>query len=242
MSFNFSGTFTTAQFQELAEFARVQERDLKGRASWLRSELLHVGIFTTVYDRATNMPVRFSVTPPGSHGEKLLRAYKILGGVPENDMLLRTSDKPVFLSHGTSVSSDPENPTSGYSDVYSNGRRHRGTQRFDRDLGLRVERFKSWQLEAVKRKREHLEFKIKRALDYSDQLQIEMKLLDGMLNVRSGQSVEDQITKINQLMFRPGAMNVVQDMSDRFGLGIGRPGDKTVQSDLDQAVSEKMRV
>lgn len=242
MSFNFSGTFTTAQFQELATFAHIQDRDIKDRVAWLRTELLHVGVFTTLYDRATNLPVRFSVSPPGSHGEKLLRAYKILGGVPESDMLLRTSDKPVYLTHGTSVSSDPENPTSGYSDVYSNGRRHRGTQRFDRDLGIRVEQFKAWQLEAIKRKREHLEFKIKRALDYSDQLQIEDALLSGMLDARANKSVEDQITRINQLMFRPGAMNVVQDVSDKFGLNIGRPGDKTVQSDLDQSVAEKMRV
>ena len=187
---------------------------MKERVRWLGSELIRNGTFITEYDEATNYPKRFVVSPPSSYGAKLIMAYRILGGVPERDMLLRTSDQPVFLTRGVNISQDPNNTNSGYSDLYSNGRRNRGGQRFDRDLAIQVEKFKKWQLESIKRKREHLEFKIKRALDYSDQLAIEMKLLQTMLDSNSGQTVDDFITKINQLMFRNGAANVVDNIND----------------------------
>ena len=228
MSFNFFGTFTTAQFQDLVDFAKIQEKDVSERIRWLSSELLKVGVFNTVYDEEGRVPVVFTCSPPSSYGAKLLQAYKILGGVPEHDMLLRTSDQPVFLKKGTNV--DPGNPDSGYSREFSNGRLLRGTQRFDRDVGLKVERLKKWQIESVKHKREHLEFKIKRALDYSDQLQIESNLLTLMSKGASGSSVEDMIAEVNKLILRPGAMNVVEDMEDRWGLRIGPVGDKYVDT------------
>jgi len=227
MAFNFFGTFTTGQWDELETFTKIQSKDLKDRSAWLGSESSRIGIFKTVYSPETGYPESFTVSPPSSYGAKLMRAYRILGGVPERDMLLRTSDDPVFLTRGTNVQKSTETGAveGGYSDLYSSGRRYRGNQRFDRDLGVMVEKLKKWQLEAIKHKREHLEFKIKRALDYSDQRLTDKKMLDAMLAKDSGSSVDQQITDLLAMFYTPGRANVIDNPIDKFGLDIGKPGD-----------------
>jgi hypothetical protein len=170
MAFNFFGTFSTGQLNQLVTFAKVQERDLSDRKNWLSAQLSRNGIFITEYDPQTFLPQKFEANV-GSYAAKLLIAYKSLGGNPERDMLLRTSDKPVYLTRGDSMSTNAMgDPNGGYSDLFTSGRRVRGSQRFDRDLGVQISKLKYWQLESIKKKREQLEFKIKRALDYSDQL------------------------------------------------------------------------
>lgn len=234
MAFSFYGTFTSGQLNELVAFSHVQERDIEARIRWLQAELEKAGTFVTDYDEDNKYPVYFGCFPLESYGAKLLQAYKILGGVPERDMLLRTSDKPVFLKKGSSVSAD--DPDSGYSSEFSNGRMYRGGQRFDRSMGYRVELLKRWQLEAIKRKREHLEFKIKRALDYSDQLERELRVLQELTDGR----VSDLVTDIYKVMLTPGSMNVVDDPDDKFGLGVGPVGDKYVDQPS-KAKSKKLR-
>lgn len=244
MAFNFFGTFTTGQWDELESFSRIQSKDLKDRSAWLGAEASRVGIFSTVYNPETSYPESFTVSPPSSYGAKLMLAYRILGGVPERDMLLRTSDDPVFLTRGTNVQKSTETGTveGGYSDLYSSGRRYRGNQRFDRDLGVKVEKLKRWQLEAVKHKREHLEFKIKRALDYSDQLLTEKKLIDGMLAAESTSSVDQQITDLLALFYTPGRANIIDEPLDKFGFNIGKPGDKSFPNELELAEAESLRI
>lgn len=240
MAFSFSGTFTSGQWEAFKAFTRIQAIDLNLRRTCLQKDLGRVGIFSTEYDN-DGRPVSFSALA-GSYAAKLLDAYRILGGVPEKDMLLRTSDQPVFLTRGTSMLTVPEEGTvdGGYSDVFSNSRRYRGGQRFDRDLGLKVEKVKSWQLEAVKRKREHLEFKIKRALDHSDQIQREIAKIDKLLADGSG-NVDDQILGVELVMSTPGAANVVDDVDDVFGLAIGRVADMTYDDAARVAQAERQR-
>lgn len=242
MAFNFYGVFTTGQLQQLIDFSLIQERDLEARRAWLSAQLRRNGVFTTEYDPQTHMPVSFSATA-GSYAAKLLQAYRILGGTPEKDFLLRTRSQPVFLTRGTNVDTGTVgvDPTAGYSDVLSNGRRIRGSQRFDRDVGIHVEKLKSWQLEAIKRKREHLEFKIKRALDYSDQLQQEIAVIDVLLDETQGRQVRDIIRNIRLASVRTGAANVVEDLLDIFGLNIGRVSDPTYAPDYDAERSEALR-
>lgn len=241
MAFNFYGTFTTGQLEEFKKFSKVQERDFLARRKWLSAALQRNGIFITEYDEDGATPISYSANP-GSYAAKLILAYKSLGGIPERDFLLRTSDMPVFLTRGKNVSQTPmQNPSDGYSDVFSNGRRMRGNQRFDRDVGLVVEKIKSWQLESVKRKRETLEFKIKRALDYSDQLSNEISLIDLLLDETSGKSLSDQLIKLNALLLRDGAHNLVNNMSDIFGLNIGRVQDMNFSDDYDRKDAEALR-
>jgi len=236
MAFNFFGTFTTGQWEDFKAFSRIQSMELRLRKSWLNRELLRIGIFITTYDGP--YPVKFIAT---GYAGKLLRAYRILGGVPEQTMLLRTRDKPVFKTRSHDLTITNESTMSGgFSDVYSNGRRERGTQRYDRDIGLKVESIKSWQLESIKFKRERLEFKIKRAMDYSDQIQQEIDKIDKLLSIGSG-SFEDQIVSVDVLISRPESANVVQNLDDKFGLNIGKPTDFTFADALDRQKAYKER-
>lgn len=242
MAFNFYGTFTTGQLQQLIDFSKIQERDLKARQAWLTAQVTRNGVFTTEYDSKTFMPVSFTASQ-GSYAAKLLQAYRILGGTPEKDFMLRTRSQPVFLTRGKNIDTGVTgvDPTAGYSDVMTNGRRIRGSQRFDRDVGVMVDRLKGWQLEPIKRKREHLEFKIKRALDYSDQLLQEIKVLDVLLDDTSGRQVDDLVRNIQLTSVRTGAANVVEDLLDIFGLNIGRVADPTYAPDFDAEQSEALR-
>lgn len=242
MAFGFFGTFTSGQLQQLVDFSHIQERDLKARQNWLNAQVTRNGVFTTEYDPQTHLPKLFDA-PRNSYAGKLLRAYRILGGTPEKDFMLRTSDQPVFLTRGKNIDTGTTgvDPTAGYSDVMSNGRRIRGSQRFDRDVGMQVEKLKSWQLESIKRKREHLEFKIKRALDYSDQLLKELAVITVLLDETSGRQVRDIIRNIELTSIRTGAHNIVQDALDIFGLDIGRIQDVTNPEDFNSEQSEALR-
>jgi hypothetical protein len=177
-----------------------------------------------------------------SYAAKLLEAYRILGGFPEKDMLLRTRDQPVYKSSGPAISiSNDGTVVGGFSDVYTDGRRERGNQRYDRDLGLKVEKFKQWQLESIKFKRERIEFKIKRALDYSDELQKEIDFIDKLLGEGRG-SFDERATSIESRMIAPGTANVIQNLDDLFGLNIGRPGDITLDNAIKDANINKERL
>lgn len=207
----------------------------------MRRRITENGIFVTEYDPETFHPIKYSVTP-FSYASKLFIAYRALGGDPEKEFLIRTSDQPVYLIRGTSLNTqDPLDTTSGYSDQYSNGRRYRGSQRFDRDVAIAVEKFKKWQLEPIKRKKENLEYKIKRALDLTDQLTNEADMIDAMLAEDSELSVDSQAVKIGLIASRTGAANVIQDMLDLFGFNIGRTLDQNSVESIDQADAEKLR-
>ena len=216
MAFPFYGSFSVAQWDELANFGRIQSKDIIDRIKWLNVQIQKIGVFETIYNN--NIPVSFTVSPITSYGAKLLQAYKILGGVPERDMLLRTSDDPVFLTEGVGINQQNSESMSsgGYSTEYSNSRQARTNQSPDRTLGLKIEKFKKWQLDAIKHKREHLEFKIKRALDYYDQLNNEMKLLTDMNGANFRAPVIFQINEIIG-MFSDPESNVSID-GDIYGL------------------------
>lgn len=240
MAFCFYGTATSGQWEVFKAFSNIQRKELVLRKAWLQKQLSMNGVFTTTYDGPK--PVSFTCSA-GSFGSKLLSAYRVLGGVPERDMLLRTRNMPVFKTKAQNITDvSPGQTEGGFSDVYSNGRRERGTQRFDRDLGLRVERLKGWQLEAIKAKRERLEFKIKRCLDYSDELQREEATIDALLDDQSRYSFDSQVVAVEVQMATPNATNVVQNLDDVFGLAIGKPGDLSFADALQQGRENDERV
>jgi len=227
MAFNFFGTFTRAQWYDFRDFISVQRTELEARSRWLKAELTRTGQVECAYaDDGT--PLSFTASSKSYIG-KLLLAYRMLGGIPENDMLLRTRDQVVFLNRGIDQDDRPR---------YSNQRVNRGSQRFDRSLGLAVEDLKKWQLEAIKVKREHLEFKIKRALDYADQLQQEYDMISSL----TGFAVDDQIMRVETTIEEPGRFNVPSGVGDRHGLGVGPPGDFTDPNAPFDSAAENQRV
>lgn len=214
MSFNFFGTFTRAQWYDFKDFTLVQRSELEARKRWIDVELSRTGQVSCSYSDDNSTPLSF-VASPRSYIGKLLLAYRMLGGVPENDMLLRTRDQVVFMNRGVDENDSPD---------YSNGRRFRGDQRFDRTLGLHVENLKKWQLEAIKAKREHLEYKIKRAMDYADQLEQESSLLKRLIE---DFDVDVQIMEVENTITQPDRFNVPNGVGDRFGNKISVVGDGT---------------
>ncbi len=229
MAFSFFGTFTRAQWYDFKDFATVQRTELEARKRWVDTELIRTGQVSCTYDEDGANPVSFEASPKSYIG-KLLLAYRMLGGVPENDMLLRTRDQAVFLKQGIDMYDTP---------AYSNGRRQRGSQRFDRTLGLAVEAMKKWQLEAVKAKREHLEYKIKRAMDYADQLEQESEMLKELID---GFLVDDQIIRVETTISQPDRYNVPEGLGDRFGNEIGSPGDGSFDDAGLMAATDNQRV
>jgi len=239
MAFNIFGTFTTGQWEMFKSFTQIQKMDLMLRQKHLQRQLEINGKFVTEYDDDQN-PINFSVVPLKSYGDKLLNAYKILGGVPEFDLLLRTRDIPVSLKKDSSLKQAADGTAAGgYSDVFTNERMIRGDQKNDGVLGLKVERQKYWELEAIKLKREKLEIKIKRALDYSDQLQQEIDLIDTLLKDDTvWGSVDRNEVDIQAIIDDPENNNVVQDLDALDGRRIGRQRDLSFQD----ALSDERRV
>ncbi len=215
MAFNFLGTFTTGQFDRLKQFAKIQELDISERIKTLQKRLNDNGKFTTIFDEYSGYPAKYIVSPVDSYGAKLLSAYKALGGNPEKDFIIRTMDKPVFLTR------DPgdDGGGKGYSTVYSNGRVDRGKNSFDKPIGTLVNNFKSWQLESIKYKRERLEYKIKRCMDMSDQIESEIKILTLMLSEEN--NVMSQVMDIINSTDQYGS-GIIHNLDDLFGYEIGR--------------------
>ena len=199
--------------------------------------MLRIGVFNTEYDESTGYPSSFSVAPDNSYAAKLMLAYKILGGFPEKEMLLKTRNIPVFKLTGTPLTNSGDNPDAGTSTIFSNGRRERSGQRFDRDTGVQVSKLKAWQLEVIKRKRESLEFKIKKALDYSDQIQEEILQLVTMAT-NDERSLSSLFVNVRVLMFAPGRQTVLDDSEDLFGMNIGQKVDPTVPGEWASAPSK----
>jgi hypothetical protein len=231
MSFAFFGTFTLAQWNSLKAFGEIQKTDLARRKKFLDAQRERVGIFSIKYGNGNLFPTSISANG-GSYANKLLQAYRILGGNPERDLIIRNFEDPVFLEKGRTLVIDRGREIGGESTTYSDGTRDRGNIRFDRTLGLKIQAFKDWQLEVIKRKREHLEYKIKRVLDYSDQLKQESDLLGILLgsDIDEG-SVEDLIRKIEIDIFS-GRFNVVtsglaaEDHTGKSITPIGTRGEK----------------
>jgi hypothetical protein len=236
MAFNFYGTASLDQLNALNKFSKYQEQDIKDRIAYLNMLLQKVGKFTTTFDSDTGLPSKYSASPDISYGAKLLAAYRAMGGVPEKDFFLRTRDKPVTLAPGTGLTNDPDNVTGGYSSTLSDGTRVQSA-RFDRDIGVRTEVAKRWMLEIIKRKREYLEFKIKRTIDYSDNIQLEIDMLKEMrVDPLSSADFKQQDIINTALML--GSMGLIAKTGDPISGRVGEVVDVTREADLIAANAE----
>ena len=237
MAFNFFGTYTTGQYNEFRSFSKVQESDIKKRITHVEVMLTKFGSFNIDYNQSSGYPTSVTCAGNDSYGAKLLRAYVILGGVPERDMVLRLKNDPVFLKKGTDINTDGGDPNSGYGSEYSDKRLDRGHLVFDRDLGTLINRQKNWQLQAIKRKRESLEFKIKRILYLSESLKDERAHLTSMLEDLGRNNLNMISSRVQAIQLEPGRMNVIDNDEDLYGMGIGREYDPTVDGEDETAIA-----
>lgn len=167
MSWDFLGTFNRSQFDRLASFVRAQAADIDARIQHLSAERTRIGVIAARFDKGE--VVAYKGDPAESYIGKLLAAYEVLGGDPFFDLQVRQKKtQPLFL-----LRADEGAPARRLSD----GRVIGSEALADAPSARLVQQLTSWLPEALEYKREALERKIRRALDYSDQLEDEIRLL-----------------------------------------------------------------
>lgn len=239
MAFNFYGTFSEGQALAFKYWTKYQEADLKKRISYLEALIAKNGVYTTKFDDNYN-PISYTVAPAWSYAAKLIKVYKCLGGDPLKDFIIRDRNHVTYKLKGVPFDNNRTNTTSGMSEVNSDGTIERGFL-FDRDVGIRQEVAKNWQLEAIKRKKEQLEFKIKRCLDYSDALVKEKEMLERMIEnpLRRGMVLwANMVNKASE----PGSMSLLNTTDDSIDARFAKDADPAIPTEVQQSDGERSRL
>ena len=241
MAFNFYGTYTTGQYKSLVDFTNIQLVDVQKRIKYLNGMLERNGRFDTKFD-LNKMPEKYTVTPEGSYGAKLLRAFLALGGDPLKSFVIRTDT--VYMNSGVPITDDINDDKAGYGTHLSNGQQIH-TQRGDYATGIHTMRLKKFQLSSIKYKREHLEFKIKRAMDFSGFLSEEIDYLTSMIDENHDRhhirSVESILVNLDPAVAVPGSTSIIQNDQDLFGYGVGNLQDIMSPNTSDEVRSQNDR-
>lgn len=162
--FDFLGTFNKSQFERFIAFARGQLPLVDSKIEHLRAEKSRTGslVFSFGDD---NVPVSVEPEPVESYLGKLLAAYEVLGGNPFLELRTRSRSQAIFLLRGTEA-----NPAM----AMSNGEPLPGGSLQDAFTAELMRRIRSPITEALDYRLTLLERKIRRALDYGDQLDLEI--------------------------------------------------------------------
>jgi len=165
---DFLGTFNRSQFDRLSTYARGQLSYVVGRVQHITAEQQRVGFLKFSYDPA-GRPVSYLTGNPGlvTYIGKLMSAYEVLGGDPFYDLQVRAKSDPVYYLKGDEAST---------AKILSNGEPLPQQGLADAPTGNLVRRIRGFS-EAHLDKLERIERKVRRAIDYSDQLQTELDLL-----------------------------------------------------------------
>lgn len=212
MPFDFGGTFNRSQFDRLTAYARDQLANVDARIKHLTVELGRVGTLRFVYDTA-GRPTEYSTGARGgspTYIGKLMQAYEALGGDPFFELQTRAmADQAVYLPQGTEVSAPK---------VMSNGEPLPGQGLADAPSAKFVAQIKSF-MGAVLDQRAALERKIRRMVDYGDELQAEINELNAIKrSAESPNSLENIINEVNQLMGDRNYRAILDDRGkDPFG-------------------------
>ena len=208
--YDFLGTFNKSQFERFINFARSQVTLVDARIAHLETEAERIGRLVFTFD-TNNIPESVTATPSDSYLGKLLAAYEVLGGHPFYDLRSRNKTQPLFVlrstddSPATVMSNGEPLPTKGLRDAYS----------AELIRGLRNP------LQATLTRRfERLERKIRRALDYTDQLQDE---ISDLRVVQSAATIEGSLEAIAaqiQELFGDRNYRAIYDDSSQDPLGI----------------------
>lgn len=216
MPFDFLGTFNRSQFERLAAYAREQVVHIDARIQHLSIEQLRIGFLQFSFDSA-GRPVAYSTGSPGfpTYIGKLMAAYEVLGGDPFFDLQVRPRSNPVYYPRGDEIATNK---------VMSNGEPIPQQGLSDATSGNLVRSMKEWMGDSLDRL-DRLERKIRRALDYSDQLQEEIEALNTIkLAAEVEGSLENIISQVNQLFSDPTYRAIHDDKGkDPFGKLIYAP-------------------
>ncbi len=211
---DFLGTFNKSQLERFFAFARTQLPLVDARTQHLQFEMARIG--TVVFQFNEGIPVAFGADPPESYIGKLLAAYEVLGGNPFLDLRLRARTQPVFLVRGT------ESTPAQYM---SNGEVVGARGLADGPSAVLMQQARAW-LEATFQGRfNRLERKIRRALDYSDQLGLEIEDLSRIKQALGVDgSLESYASQLQELIANPTYRAIFDDQgADPFGFNVYAP-------------------
>lgn len=214
MAFDHLGTFNKSQFERFLAFSRSQLPLVDGRLAHLQAEVTRVG---SVMFRYTNgVPQGFAATPTTSYLFKLLAAYEVLGGNPFIDLRVRLKSDPVFKVKGTEATD---------SQIMSNGEVVGAKGLSDSPTAELMHEGKAWLSDTLKYRYDGLERKIRRAVDYSDQLKTEIATLKTITKAASVTgSLEYIAAQVNQFLADQNYRAVFDDGgADKFGFTVYAP-------------------
>lgn len=209
MAYEFLGTFNRSQFNDFLAFARSQLPYATARIRFLTSESNRIG--TVAFKFNDGVPEGYAATPEESYLGKLLAAYEVLGGNPFLNLRIRQRSQTVYIIQGSETT--PAQFTSSGEVVGGRGLMDGPTAEL-----MRVA--KSWVNETLQARFNRLERKIRRAMDYRDQLQREIAELEVIqLAAETRGSLEFIASQINEFLDDSNYRAIYDDQgADRFGL------------------------
>lgn len=214
MSHDFKGTFNASQFERFVAFARAQKADIAGRLVHLTAEQLRIGTLSFAYD-ANGVPQTY-IPDDDSYIAKLVAAYEVLGGDPFYDLQIRTKAQAVFLRAG-----DDTTP----AQLLSNGEVMGLPGLADAASGELMDNAREWVSDALGYKRDYLEHKIRRAVDYAEQLADEITYLTVVASAADTEgSFENVYVAVQELINDPTYRAIYDDKGkDPLGKKVNAP-------------------
>lgn len=231
----FLGTFNKSQFERFVAFARSQLSVATARVQHLQAELGRTGTLRFKFS-VTNVPETVTATPSDSYLGKLLAAYQVLGGNPFFDLRVRNKDQAIFVPQGTAAI--PPTTMSNGEVMGAKGLQDAFSAELIRSLRRPVQDVLDYRFSILERK-------IRRALDYADQLQDEIANLKVMQAAATTKgSLEFIANQIQQLISDRNYRAIYDDQStDPLGLNTYAPFSQyDVDAPIDPASGAPNRV
>jgi hypothetical protein len=190
MAFDVQGTLTTSQLDRVKKYVRDQVQLIDDRITHLKAERDRVGNLAFAYDSG-GTPTALTSDPPSTYCGKLFGAYEALGGDAEFDLQVRSTTQPVFLLAGDEVKP---------AQLMSNGEVLGVLGLSDAESALLMQKIRGWVADDLHRRREYLERKIRRAIDYAEQLDAEIAELETIkADVTTDGSLEFLLSNLDTL-------------------------------------------
>jgi hypothetical protein len=177
MAFEFLGTFTASMYTRHSVWVQAQVGQVSARIQHLNAEIARIGSLSFAYD-SNGVPTQVTPSDSSTYIGRLFQVYEALGGDPEFDLQTRSMNQPVFRNMGSethmpqTMSNGEVIGTSGLSDAQS-------AELFRQQ--------RDWAYDVQFYRRDLLERKIRRMMDYVDQLQSEITTLTAIQAQASAQ-------------------------------------------------------
>ena len=184
---------------------------ITARVKHLEVEQARIGTISFTGNDGKGVSTNFTVAPDDSYMAKLVVAYEVMGGNPFMDLRLRLRTQPVFIVKGT----ESNGPT-----FMSNGEVIGGAGLVDSVSAELMRSASAWVDDACRDRFDYLERKIRRALDHSDQLGIEIAQLQLASSAASINGSVEFIAEQIESLFKDRNYRTIYDDANGDPLGL----------------------